>query len=76
MHRRRSRPRYKVSGMVTNMDWEGEKLIHWLHKRCGKSEKVHAVMKDELAGGRLPSDDSGKNAAWWWIMILGIILMQ
>ena len=29
-----------------------------------------AVMKDDLAGGKLPSDDFGENAAWWWIMIL------
>jgi hypothetical protein len=35
--------RYKVFGMVTNMDWEGERLIHWLHERCGKSEEAHAV---------------------------------
>ncbi|MBW2597035.1 MAG: hypothetical protein JRC93_13935 [Deltaproteobacteria bacterium] len=51
--------RYKVFGMVTNMDWEGERLIHWLHERCGKSEEAHAVMKDDLAGGKLPSDDYG-----------------
>jgi len=57
--------RYKVFGMVTNMDWEGEKLIHWLHERCGKSEEAHAVMKDDLAGGKLPSDDFGENATWW-----------
>ncbi|MBW2664330.1 MAG: IS1380 family transposase [Deltaproteobacteria bacterium] len=66
--------RYKVFGIVTNMDWEGEKLIHWLHERCGKSEEVHAVMKDDLAGGKLPSDDFGENAAWWWIMILALNL--
>lgn len=66
--------RYKVSGMVTNMDWEGEKLIHWLHERCGKSEEAHAVMKDDLAGGKLPSGDFGENAAWWWIMILALNL--
>ena len=66
--------RYKVFGMVTNMDWEGEKLMHWLHERCGKSEKAHAVMKDDLAGGKLPSDDFGENAAWWWIMILAFDL--
>jgi len=66
--------RYKVFGMVTNMDWEGEKLIHWLHERCGKSEEAHAVMKDDLAGGKLPSDDFGENAAWWWIMILALNL--
>ena len=66
--------KYKVFGMVTNMDWEGEELIHWLHERCGKSEEAHAVMKDDLAGGKLPSDDFGENAAWWWIMILAFNL--
>lgn len=66
--------KYKVFGIVTNMDWEGDKLIHWLHKRCGKSEEAHAVMKDDLAGGKLPSDDFGENAAWWWIMILALNL--
>ena len=66
--------KYKVFGIVTNMDWEGEKLIHWLHKRCGKSEEAHAIMKDDLAGGSLPSDDFGENAAWWWIMILAFNL--
>ena len=66
--------RYKVFGIVTNMDWEGEKLIHWLHERCGKSEEAHAVMKDDLAGGKLSSEDFGENAAWWWIMILAFNL--
>jgi hypothetical protein len=66
--------RYKVFGIVTNMDWEGEALIHWYHKRCGKSEQAHAVMKDDLAGGKLPSADFGANAAWWWMMILAFNL--
>ena len=65
---------YKVFGMVTNMDWDGEVLIPWLYKRCGKSEEAHRVMKDDLAGGKLPSDDFGSNAAWWWIMILSLNL--
>lgn len=65
---------YKVFGIVTNMDWDGEELINWLHKRCGKSEEVHAVMKDDLAGGKLPSEDFGENAAWWWCMILSLNL--
>ena len=34
--------------MVTNLNWDGEEIIHWLHERCGKSEEVHAVMKSEL----------------------------
>lgn len=62
--------RYKVFGVVTNMDWEGEKLIHWSHERCGKSEEAHAVMKNDLAGGKFPSRLFGVNAAWWWIAAL------
>lgn len=56
------------------MDWDGEELIHWQHERCGKSEEAHAVMKDDLAGGKLPSGKFGENAAWWWIMILALNL--
>jgi hypothetical protein len=61
---------YKLFGIVTNMDWEGGALIRWHHERCGKSEEAHAAMKDDLAGGKLPSSLFGANATWWWIMIL------
>jgi len=64
--------RYKVFGIVTNMDWEGGELIPWLYKRCGKSEEAHSVMKEDLAGGRLPSGKFGENAAWWWMMVLAL----
>jgi len=66
--------RYKLFGVVTNMDWEGGTLINWHHERCGKSEAAHSVMKEDLAGGTLPSDDFGENSAWWWIMILALNL--
>ena len=69
--------RYKVFGIVTNIayeDMDGDSVIHWLHERCGKSEEVHAVMKDDLAGGKMPSADFGENAAWWWIMIIALNL--
>ena len=66
--------RYKVFGIVTNLDWEGEKLIQWYHQRCGRSEEAHSVMKEDLAGGKLPSNDFGENAAWWWMMILALNL--
>jgi len=66
--------RYKLFGLVTNMDWDGESLIHWHRERCGKSEEAHSVMKGDFAGGKLPSGDFGENAAWWWIMILAMNL--
>ena len=39
-------------------------------QRCGKGEEVHGVLKDDLAGGRLPSGLFGANAAWWAIAVL------
>ena len=69
--------KYKVFGIVTNIkesQKNGEQVINWLHGRCGKSEEAHSVMKEDLAGGKLPSWDFGANAAWWWIMILTLNL--
>ena len=66
--------KYKLFGLVTNMDWEGQELIPWHYKRCGKSEEAHSVMKEDLAGGKFPSGDFGENAAWWWIMVLALNL--
>ena len=60
----------KLFGVVTNRQLAGDKVIWWLRERCGKSEEVHAVMKDDLAGGQMPSGLFGANAAWWAIMIL------
>jgi len=66
--------RYKIFGIVTNRDIEGSELVNWLHDRCGKSEEAHSVMKEDLAGGKLPSGRFGENAAWWAIMILALNL--
>jgi len=65
---------YKLFGIVTNRDLPGEELIRWYRGRCGKSEEAHSVMKEDLAGGKLPSGNFGENAAWWWIMILAFNL--
>ena len=69
-----SSTRYKIFGIVTNRDMEGSTLINWFHERCGKSEEAHSIMKEDLAGGKVPSSDFGGNAAWWWIMILALNL--
>ena len=62
--------RYKLFGVVTNRTLPGDALIRWQRERCGKSEEAHAAMKDDLAGGQLPSGPLGANAAWWAIMVL------
>lgn len=66
--------KYKVTGVVTNREIAGDELIWWYRKRCGKSEEAHSVMKEDLAGGKLPSGLFGANAAWWHIMILALNL--
>ena len=66
--------KYKVFGIVTNMHWDGQELIQWHYKRCGKSEEAHSVMKQDFAGGKFPSGDFGENAAWWWMMVLAFNL--
>lgn len=67
---------YKLFGIVTNRDLPGEELIRWYRGRCGKSEEAHAILKEDLAGGKLPSGDFGENAAWWWITVLSFNLQQ
>ena len=34
------------------------------------------MMKEDLAGGEVPSGKFGVNAAWWWIMVLALNLNQ
>lgn len=51
---------YKIFGSVTNHTLPGEEVIHWHRQRCGNSEKAHSIMKEDLAGGRLPSGDFGE----------------
>jgi hypothetical protein len=62
--------RYKIQAIVTNRDIPAQELVHWYYKRCGHSEEVHATLKNELAGGVLPSGNFHANAVWWWIAVL------
>lgn len=66
--------KYKVTGVVTNRVIPGDEVIRWYRERCGKSEEAHSIMKEDLAGGKLPSGLFGANAAWWQIMILAFNL--
>jgi len=39
-----------------------------------QGEEMHALMKNDLAGGYLPSAHFGANSTWWAIMILAFNL--
>lgn len=69
--------RYRLRVIVTNrMGIDGEELFHWHNKRCGYSEQAHAVMKNELAGGRFPSYKFGVNAFWWIMMVIALNITE
>jgi len=61
---------YKVFALVTNLDWAADEIVKWQRKRCGKSEEINRVLKDELAGGHVVTSALGANAAWWQITVL------
>jgi Transposase DDE domain group 1 len=62
---------YHYFAVATNMwSWEGEKLLRWQRERCGTVEKVHDVLKNDLAGGVFPSKRFFANATWWRLNLL------
>ena len=68
---------YKVFGIVTNLrEEDGGKIVEFHHERCGKSEEVHRILKDELGGGHVASGKFGSEAAWWNIAVLSLSLLN
>jgi hypothetical protein len=68
---------YKLFGLVTNMvEIDGGELVAWHHERCGKSEELHRIVKNEMAGGHVASRKFGANAAWWNISVLALTLLS
>jgi len=65
---------YKIFGIVTNMSWSGGDIIRFHDGRCGKAEEAHKILKEDFAGGKMPSDEFGANAAWWSIAVLAMNL--
>jgi hypothetical protein len=51
--------------VVTNLDWEGERIIRWHREKAGTIEHAHDVLKNGLAAGCFPSGKFGANAAWF-----------
>ena len=57
--------REKHFAVVSNLwEWTPERLIQWHREKAGTIEAVHDVLKNELAGGVMPSKYFGANAAW------------
>ena len=56
--------------VVTNLDWEGERLINWHREKAGTIEHAHDVLKNGLAAGNFPSGKFGANAAWFRLNVM------
>ena len=59
---------YKVTGVVTN-----RRRLRPGDELTSEMREV-GVLKEDLAGGRLPSGQFGANAAWWAIAVLAFNL--
>jgi len=67
---------YKVFVLVTNLDWSVIEIVKWQRKRCGKSEEVHRILKEELAGGHVITSALGANAGWWQTTVLSFNIIS
>jgi hypothetical protein len=56
--------------VVTNLNWEGAKLLNWHREKAGTIEHVHDEVKNALAGGHMPSQHFAVNAAWFKLALL------
>lgn len=56
--------------VVTNLDWDGKKLVQWHRQKAGTIEHVHDELKNGLAAGHMPSQHFAVNAAWLKLSIL------
>ena len=56
--------------VLTNLDWEGVKLLNWHREKAGTVEHVHDEIKNALAGGHMPSQHFAVNAAWFKLALL------
>ena len=55
----------KPFGFASGEKMDGRAIIEWQRRRCGKSEEIHHSLKEELAGGHVPSKRFGASAAWF-----------
>lgn len=56
--------------VVTNLDWDGKRLVQWHRQKAGTIEHVHDELKNGLAAAHMPSRHFAVNAAWLKLSIL------
>jgi hypothetical protein len=56
--------------VITNREIDGGRLLDWHREKAGTIEHTHDEVKNELGGGRLPSQRFGVNSAWFKLSLL------
>lgn len=56
--------------VVTNLDWEGARLLQWHREKAGTVEHTHDEVKNGLGGGHMPSQHFNVNAAWFKLSLM------
>jgi hypothetical protein len=69
-------PEWRHFCVVTNMTWNGDRLLRWHREKQGTVEYGHGVLKNDLGGGVLPCGRFGSNAAWWRLNVLVANLLE
>lgn len=60
----------KHYAVLTNLDWEGGRLLTWHREKAGTVEHTHDEIKNALGGAHMPSQKLAVNAAWFTIALL------
>lgn len=60
----------KHYAVITNLDWDGGRLLSWHRQKAGTIEHTHDEIKNALGGGHMPSQKLAVNAAWFSIALL------
>lgn len=56
--------------VVTNLKWDGARLLQWHREKAGTVEHVHDEVKNGLGGGHMPSQHFQANAAWFKLALM------
>jgi hypothetical protein len=67
---------WRYFAVVTNMDWDAERLLRWQREKQGTVEHAHGVLQNGLAAGVLPCGRFGANAAWWRLNVIAHNLLS
>jgi hypothetical protein len=56
--------------VVSNLEWDGGRLLDWHRLKAGTVEHVHDELKNGLAAGHMPSQRFAVNAAWFKLSLM------